>query len=89
MIESASSDLNTVTMVTPAPIERRPPIAPPQREFPESAIRADQAKWTRLIEVLGLSTDQSKAIAATHEETKIAPVEGESLESLNLISPPK
>lgn len=106
MIKSASGDLNTVTQVTPAPIERRPPIAPPQREFPEqptfpgipdtqqqktdrvmtaddivipeSAIRADQAKWTRLVEVLGLSTDQSKAIAAILEETKLAPAEGEA-----------
>ncbi len=106
LIRSASSDLNTVTRVTPPPIERRPPTAPPQIEvpeernspgipnprpeklgkvmtaddieIPESSIQADKAKWTRLGEVLGLSTDQSKAIAAILAEIKLAPVEGES-----------
>lgn len=106
VIKSASADLITVAKVTPPSLERRPPIAPPQREapeqpifpsgpesrqntttmnnsaeetvIPESAKRADQAKWIRLVEVLGLSTDQSKALAATIQETKITPLEGES-----------
>lgn len=110
MINSASTDLDSVTKETPPAVERRTPAAPPRQEMPDqpafpgvseareerppvssdrvmtaddivipkSAIYADQAKWARLVEVLGLSNDQSKAIAATLEETKIVPAEGES-----------
>ncbi len=46
--------------------------------IPESAIKADQAKWLRLVEVLGLSKDQSKAVAAAIEETQPSTESGES-----------
>lgn len=48
---------------------------------PESAVKAEQAKWKRLIEVLGLDATQAKALEAAITEAEPAPAEGEPLDA--------
>lgn len=53
------------------------PIAGGNAEIPESAKQADRAKWSRLIEVLGLSADQAKDLQENIEKTTLNPSEDE------------
>lgn len=49
--------------------------------LPEAAKRADRAKWMRLIEVLGLNAEQTKALEATMAEALPESDSGESPEA--------
>ncbi|QTN34069.1 hypothetical protein HZ994_17670 [Akkermansiaceae bacterium] len=58
----------------------------PQRDLPvgdakppESAEKAEQAKWNRLIEVLGLNADQAKTLESAIRESEPSLSEGEEL----------
>lgn len=48
---------------------------------PESAAKAEQAKWKRLIEVLGLDSTQAKTLEAAITEAEPTPAEGEPLDN--------
>lgn len=56
---------------------------PPQGNAkpPESAVKAEQAKWKRLIEVLGLDATQAKVLEAAITEAEPTPAEGEQLDT--------
>ncbi|MGJ8644790.1 MAG: hypothetical protein ACSHX9_15385 [Luteolibacter sp.] len=62
--------------------ERRhtPPILTSNATPPESLQKAERAKWLRLIEVLGLDSDQAKALEATIAETRPKPDEDTPLD---------
>jgi hypothetical protein len=47
---------------------------------PETAEKEEQAKWNRLIEILGLDETQAKILAATISETAPVPEEGQQLD---------
>lgn len=48
---------------------------------PDYVEKAEQAKWQRLIEVLGLSNDQAKTLEATITESEPTPAEGQALDT--------
>ncbi len=71
--------------INPSDIDR---VMSPNRNIPEgnakppeSAEKAEQAKWSRLIEVLGLDKTQAKVLEAAIAESDPVPAEGQQLDA--------
>lgn len=84
-IRTTPDDLPPVTRPIPDTSNSNPQPSPPQlsgdAQPPESLQKAERAKWLRLIEVLGLDSDQAKALEAAIAESRPRPDEDTPLDA--------